>query len=408
MCDTFVARTDAGMLLAKNSDRDPNEAQSLRWYAAADHPPDEPLRTTWSTIPQVARTHAVVLSQPWWMWGAEMGANEHGVTIGNEAVFTRRTGRQPRTGTELLGMDLLRLALERATHRDEAVEVIVTLLEQHGQGGSCSHEHPRFTYDNSFLVADPAGATVLETAGRHWATEEVSGRGRSISNGLTIPGFAGRHADPLRGRVARCAVRRARTAESAQRATGVADMIAGLRDHAGPAPTWSLVNGALSAPCAHAGGLVTSTQSTASWVADLRGTPQHWVTATSAPCTGLFRPVAVDHPLPEDPGTNRFDPASAWWRHELLHRTVLRDHAAGLALFTEERDATERAWLDAPPEPGEAAAEADRLDRWWTALVAGADLADARPAWLRRLWRRWDAAADVPPAQPERGQAPLT
>ncbi len=181
------------MLFAKNSDRDPNEAQVLRWYAGARaRRRAATLRCTWSEIAQVARTHAVLLSQPWWMWGAEMGANEHGVVIGNEAVFTRgaRDRRDKEAPAPLLGMDLLRLALERAATADEAVGVIVDLLERHGQGGSCSHEHPRFTYDNSFLVADPDGAVVLETAGRRWATEQVTGPGRSISNGLTIAGFA--------------------------------------------------------------------------------------------------------------------------------------------------------------------------------------------------------------------------
>ena len=399
MCDTLVTVTDDGVLLAKNSDRDPNEAQQLRWHDGGEHEPGTLLRTTWSSVPQVARTHAVVLSQPWWMWGAEIGANEHGVVIGNEAVFTRRTGDDGH-GT-LLGMDLLRLGLERGATRHEAVEAIVGLLEEHGQGGSCSHEHPRFTYDNSFLVADPEGAVVLETAGRRWATEEVTGA-RSISNGLTIPGFAEEHADPVRGRVAACSTRRARTTAAAARATGPADLMAALRDHGDRTwPSYSVVNGALSAPCAHAGGLVTSTQSTASWVADLRpGTPaggRHWVTGTSAPCTSLFKPVTVGEAVPHDPtraATNRFDPEFLWWRHELLHRAVMRDPESCKG-FLAERDEVEGAWLADPPSGVDAFAEGDRLWDKWRHELPGR-VPDHRPWWVRRQWSRWSSRAHLP------------
>lgn len=389
----MVGITDEGVLFAKNSDRDPNEAQVLRWWPAADHPTGARLQCTWAEIDQAPRTHAVLLSQPWWMWGAEIGANEHGVVIGNEAVFTRRTG--DRGDGALLGMDLLRLALERTTDATAAVATIVDLLEEHGQGGSCSHEHPRFTYDNSFIVADPHRAIVLETAGRRWATEEVRGPGRSISNGLTIPAFARMHADPVRGRVAACAVRRARTEAAASAASAPADLFRALRDHGpGSGPDWSVVNGALSAPCAHAGGLVTSTQSTASWVADLRAGAVHWVTATSAPCTSLFKPVRVEVPLAVDPEpmpSNASDPAYRWWRHERLHRRVLRDHPASLARFVDERDRLEGSWLAVPPR--DAFAEADAAEARWLADLVAADLPDRRPAWLRRQWRATDRAA---------------
>lgn len=396
MCDTMVTLTDDGLLFAKNSDRDANEAQLLRWYPAAEHGPGTSVACTWSTVPQVERTHGVLLSQPWWMWGAEMGANDAGVVIGNEAVFTRAVG--DRSGV-LLGMDLLRLALERAATAKDAVEVLVRLLETHGQGGQASYEHPRFRYDNSFLVADPTGAYVLETAGRHWAVEEVEGRGRSISNGLTIPAFARAHADPVRGRVAACTLRRTRTQRSATAATGVTDLFAALRDHGpGGAPRWSPVNGALSAPCAHNGGLVTATQSTASWVSDLRNGGRHWVTGTAAPCTSVFKPVSVEEPLDVDPApmpTNRYDPAYRWWRHERLHRLAMRDYSSW-ARLTGERDACEAEWVAAPPTGAEAFAAADDLERTWRDSLVAAGPRDTRPRWLRALVGRDARRAGLP------------
>ena len=65
------------------------------------------LQCTYIEVDQVPHTFAVTLSKPAWTWGAEMGANEHGVCIGNEAVWTKMSG--PEDDEErLLGMDLLR------------------------------------------------------------------------------------------------------------------------------------------------------------------------------------------------------------------------------------------------------------------------------------------------------------
>lgn len=389
----MVTRTDDGLLFAKNSDRDPNEAQFLDWRPAADHDVGERVRCTWIDIPQVERTRAVLLSRPWWLWGAEMGANDAGVVIGNEAVFTDAH----EDGPGLLGMDLLRLALERAASASEAVSVIVDLLERHGQGGSASFEHPSFSYDNSFLVADRDGAIVLETAGRAWATEEVTGRARSISNGLTIAGFAEHHRDRLRSTVAACDARRRVTTAGAGRADDVAGLAAVLRSHgAAPTPQYSPLNGAMAAPCMHAGGLVTSSQTTASWIADLRDGGCHWATATSAPCTSLFKPVRVDEPVELGPRpSNTMDPETLWWRHERLHRAVAHDPAALLPRYVHERDRTEDGWFRDPPSSAEAFAAGDALEARWVADVSAARATDVRPAAVRRLWRRWDRRAGL-------------
>ena len=393
MCDTVAVVAGDRVLFAKSSDRDPNEAQLLEWHPRRTHASGATVRCTWIEIPQVPETHGLLLSRPFWMWGAEMGANDQGVVLGNEAVFTR----QPYARSGLTGMDLLRLALERADRAEAAVEVIVELLERHGQGGGCGYDHPRFTYHNSFLVADRRGAFVLETAGRKHRTERVEGA-RSISNALTIEGFAEVETDRLRSRVARAEERRARTSLLARSAGCPADMMALLRDHGGGSePSYSLLGGGMGAPCMHAGGLLASSQTVASWVTELsdRGA-SHWVTGTAAPCTGLFKPVRVDEPFDLGPApAGSADRQSLFWRHERLHRAVVTDPARLLALYSPERDAVEAGWLQEPPEPRTAFEEGNRLLATWTERVLAETGRDRRPAWVRRIWGRQSSRAGL-------------
>jgi hypothetical protein len=145
--------------------------------------------------------------------------------------------------------------------------------------------------------------------------------------------------------------------------------------------------------------MLTTTQSTASWVADLRAEPRHWVTATSAPCTSIAKPVRVEELVGVDPEpmpTNRYDASYRWWRHERLHRLALLDHSAALARFGDERDQIEKEWLHDPPGSVEAFATADGLEEAWLADLVEADLPDTRPGWLRRRWRAIDRAAGMP------------
>lgn len=380
MCDTLVKVGPEGTWFAKNSDRDPNEAQILEWHPASEA--SGSLRCTWIEIEQVAHTHAVLLSRPYWMWGAEMGLNEHGVAIGNEAVFTR----EPLAATGLTGMDLVRLGLERAATAEAAVEVILELLDRHGQGGGCGHEDRGFSYHNSFLVADRTEAYVLETAGRHVATERVTSGVRSISNGLTIQGFAEQHAKRIHGRVAACSSRQARTTELGQSASKAVGFAAVLRDHGTEHPTYSWINGAMSAPCMHAGGLIAASQTTGSLIVHLSEQTRAWATGTSSPCTSIFRPVDVGTPREVGAPTDVPDD-SLWWRHEKLARAVATDPARLLPLYRADRDALEAKILAGDLDEDEAWALADAAIEEWTARVLPEVSTDRRPFVVRRYWR---------------------
>ncbi|MDQ3147053.1 MAG: C69 family dipeptidase [Actinomycetota bacterium] len=296
MCDCLAALPPAtaggATLFAKSSDRPPAEAQRLEWF-----PPrrDEGrLRCTHVDVaPAAGDTLGVAGSRPAWMWGLEHGVNEAGVAAGNATIYTTLDPRGAAPG--LVGMDLVRLGLERGATAEAAVAVMVELLERHGQGGT-GHEGEDRPYWSSFLVADPVAAWVLETSGSAWATERVE-RTRATSNRTTIPAFDAEHRHPHQA-VATLVEPRldaSRSALAAEPVT-VGSLLAHLRCHVGEEGF---------TVCMHVAGVEATT---ASLVAELPPGPDRplarWL--LGAPCTSVYVPLFVGRPLGQPPRWERF------------------------------------------------------------------------------------------------------
>jgi secernin len=168
------------MVFAKNSDRPPGEVQLAVPFGRRSTTGCT-LRTQYLSIGDTG-AHAALLSIPTWLWGAEHGVNEFGVAIGNERVGTVHDAGRARPA--LIGMDLVRLGLERARSAEEALEIMTELLVTHGQGGVADATHGE-AYDSSFLIADAGTAIVLETSGTSFAAARYT-VGVAISNRLTL------------------------------------------------------------------------------------------------------------------------------------------------------------------------------------------------------------------------------
>jgi len=341
MCDTFcVPGTLRGTYFAKNSDRSPNEPHLVLRVPARTYAPGSVVQCTYIAIPQAERTRAVILCKPSWIWGAEMGVNESGVAIGNEAVFTRSGTKRARDS--LTGMDLLRLALERADTAKASIEIMASLLEAHGQGGNCGFDHD-FRYDNSFLAADAREAWILETSGKRWAVKKAEGP-CAISNRLTLEGFAETYTEPVFSHFSRAKERRCQVMERLGPSAGVSEMMAILRSHPPALAGREFARAGVGSVCMHAGGPIGD-HTTGSLVAVLRkGKPATlWVTGASTPCIAAFKPVFWGADAP--PLFNEPEPALQYWlQRERLHRAVI----AGLVDATDLRAkiaALESQWL---------------------------------------------------------------
>lgn len=184
-CDTFALTgacyTGQANILCKNSDRPLGEAQPLRCFPRQNHAPGEKVKLTGQTIDQAEVTWAMLGSQPYWIWGFEMGVNEWGLAIGNEAEHSQFPAEEEEG---ILGMDLLRLALERAKTAREAIQVIAHYLKLYGQNANASMIGTE-RYENSYMLVDPKEVWVMETAGRMWVAKQVKSWA-AISNCYSI------------------------------------------------------------------------------------------------------------------------------------------------------------------------------------------------------------------------------
>jgi secernin len=279
------------------------------------------LRTQYLSIGDTG-AHAALLSCPTWLWGAEHGVNEFGVAIGNERVATVHHAAQ--ASPRLIGMDLVRLGLERARSAEEAVDILVDLLTTHGQGGIADAVHQE-AYDSSFLVADPGHAFVLDTSGTDFAAAPFP-RGTAISNRLSVgsdwtrgssdlePGEDfGRYRDPdAPTESADLRLSASRTFLAGQRDTAgglsAAATAAHLRDHgngpwgapgeggpAQPPPAVATESGSGASICMHGPGRsVTAASLIAVLPTDLAaGAPLCAYVALGSPCVSIYVPAFV-------------------------------------------------------------------------------------------------------------------
>jgi len=375
MCDSVVAlgdvTADGRVLFAKNSDRvPPDECQPLVHHPRRTHASGATLGCQYLEITQVPETAALIGSRPYWLWGFEHGLNEYGVAIGNHTVFAR----DPVSDVGLMGMDLVRLGLERGRSAREAVEVITDLIERYGQGGS-GFVDKHWPYHNSFLVADRARAYVLETSDRRWAVRRVD-ETASVSNHLSIGtdweeisadaidharaqgwwradagdrlDFAAAFRD-LNYPAFISSGRQRRTSELVTAGRGQvtpATMRAVLRDHYGegvvPRTDHAPEDERSYAVCQHVPGVGSTTASAVVRLGRDDETLVYWGSFGS-PCLGVFLPYYVEAALPaalaQGGASATLD--SPWWRFYELSRQVAADPGARAPIVRAAWDALE-------------------------------------------------------------------
>jgi len=369
-CDTVVALSNATVdnqvIFGKNSDRPAVECQPLVLRDRKSHFSDSMTNCQFIQLPEARTTYRHIGSTPYWCWGDEHGFNEHQVVIGNEGLGSKYEFDSPK----LIGMELVRLGLERASTAAEAVEVMTTLITKYGQGEFSNQANVR-TYDNGYIIADPREAYVLETAGHEWATKRIDSVA-GISNVYSIEddwnclsptaleqaiannwwmekaeqlNFAKAYSRQADRSVGSGAVRRRRSCTLLNQHLGNIDIpttIAVLSDHGGDDTDKTSFDTALTQGgiCVHHNQDGTGGNTAASLVAHLcddnSRLPVYWCSLYS-PCLGVFLPMFIEGELPSvlAIGSEKPSNESPWW---LFRQLSLKNCSDAIELISMVRE----------------------------------------------------------------------
>jgi secernin len=300
------------------------------------------------------------------------------------------------------------------------------LLEEYGQGGSAELKGNSH-FDSSFLMSDREEAWILETAGRKWAARRIKETG-SISNCLSIrtdwdscfeaalPGRLGWAVTfglpavpptlgaPDRQRITSSGLAASRGSITAR------TMFDLMRQHGdGYHPATAPVH---ANTCMHAGPQKDRWwQADGAMVADVKGDDCIvWATGTSGNCVSIFKPVFLGMDLPDigPMPSERFDPRSLWWKHELLHRRAMADFETLVPEIRADFDALEEEFLSEAPAARRGSPKEkrdfmdacfrrsmERTDAWISRVSARRGLSFADPGY-RAMWATLNAAAGLP------------
>jgi dipeptidase len=162
------ATVQQATLFGLNSHRPPQEQQRLVIQAGGQHAPGEMIQAQHVRLPQIRQTWTTLGCQPENCWGYLYGINEHQVAVG----FSHWGSRLSSGRIGLLGTDLVRVTLERASTAMQAVDLLTDLIRRQGQSRFAGY--PSATEeDHIFLVADGREAFVIEAADTYWALQEI-------------------------------------------------------------------------------------------------------------------------------------------------------------------------------------------------------------------------------------------
>ena len=345
-CDTVVALPNSTSnnttIFGKNSDRPKLECQPLIQKPRIKNQ-SKYTQCQFIKIPSSKISYAHVGSKPFWCWGYEHGFNEYQVVIGNEGLGTHVPSSP---SPKLIGMEIVRLALERSKNAKDAVKVITNLVSEFGQGVFENNQNIR-TYDNGYLIADPKEAYIIETAGHEWAVKQIKdtegisnihsiesnwdnisdtaiNTAKSLNLHIDSPklNFAKTFCDYDSRYDGRGEFRRLRSCtylQNLKNNINIKEVIFILKDHSDGENSNISQNFLDSRTiCMHYPDSNSDGNTAASLVSELHSDNSqldiHW-TSMYSPCLGIFIPMFIEGEIPKilSIGNHDYDPKSPWW-----------------------------------------------------------------------------------------------